>query len=391
MSELIQTIENSLELLDQNEASLIELANKYSGLKINGLEDRQGYISVREGRLALKAKRVQTEKDGKSLRDNAIKFQKAVIKRENELIAIIEPVERELQQQEESYNALKEQQRLEEERKEKARVQLRIDALAKFNHACDLYELTIMEEENFQALLGEAQAAFEKEQERIAAEKAEAERQRIAEQERLRVEREELDRQRAEFNKREAELKAMREKEQAEQRAEQDRLRKEHEVKEAALRAEREKIESEKRAMAEARFNHRASSLERMGFSLQAGRVFVHNEFAYGIRLDDVQSKDDKQFALILDDCIKDLALQKEDREKKLVIEREQARIHEELERERQEALKPDKEKILNFLDGLISGKTLILETSEGVALMNAFSDQLRSLIADFKDNLNQL
>jgi colicin import membrane protein len=347
MSELIETqINNSLTILDEKEASLIELKNKYTGLTISGLDDKQGYLSVREGRMALKKERVKVENDAFALRENANKFRNAVIKREKELIAIIEPLEQQLKKQEDEFNALREKQREEDERKERARIQARIDALAKYNHAHDLYELTIMEEENFQALLGEAQAAFEREQERISAEKAEAERQRIAEQDRINAERAELDRQRAEFKKREEALFMQRERELEEQRVKEIKLKQEHEAKEAALRAEREKLEAEKRAIAESKAKAEAEERAR---------------------------------------------IEESERQKREILEKEQARIHEELERERQEALKPDKEKILNFLDGLISGKTLILETSEGVALMNAFSDQLRSLIADFKDNLNQL
>jgi colicin import membrane protein len=336
----------ALKVLNAREAELHLLAEEAKSLSIENAEDKDGYKKVSAHRKRLKTARTSVVNDAENLRDGANKFAKAVIARQKQLVSIVTPEEERLEKEEAKYDAWLESIKIEEERKEKARIQERIDALAKFNHACDLYELTIMEEENFQALLGEAQAAFEKEQERIAAEKAESERQRIAEQERLRVEREELDRQREEFKKREAELKAMREKELAEQRAEQERLRKEHEAKEAALRAEREKLEAEKRAIAEAKAKAEAEERAR---------------------------------------------IEESERQKREILEKEQARIREELERERQEALRPDKEKILNFLDGLISGKTLILETPEGVALMNAFSDQLRSLIADFKDNLNQL
>jgi hypothetical protein len=242
-------IETGLQILDEKETSLIELKARCSGLKISGIEDKQGFKAVREARLTLKDARVQIQKDGKSLRENAIRFQKAVIEKENQLIDIIAPIEKELQQEEETYNSLVEQERLKKEREEDQRIQKRIDALAKFNHGLDVYEAKIMPEEDYQALLGHAEAEYLKEQERIAAEKAKAEQERIAEQERLRVEREELQRQQAEFKKREAELNALREREVAEAKALDEQRRIERERQEAELKAEREKLEKERRAM----------------------------------------------------------------------------------------------------------------------------------------------
>jgi hypothetical protein len=171
-------IESQLQRFDDTTESLITLVQPFKGLSIIDVNDREGYVKVREARLQLKTKRVEIEKSGKELRDNAVRFQKAVITREKELIAILEPEEIRLKEEEKRFEEEKERLRMEQERKETERVQNRINALAKFNFAIDFYECKIMSEEDYYTLLKTAEEEFNKEQERIAAEKAEQERLR---------------------------------------------------------------------------------------------------------------------------------------------------------------------------------------------------------------------
>jgi len=59
-------------------------------LKINGVDDKAGYELVKKARLDLKEKRVLITKTGKAMREQALSFQKAVISKEKELVAIVE-------------------------------------------------------------------------------------------------------------------------------------------------------------------------------------------------------------------------------------------------------------------------------------------------------------
>lgn len=77
-------------------AVLTELATRYAGLTINGVDDTAGYTIVDEARKDLKKKRVMIKNTGKELRQEALAFQKKVIAIEKELIEIIEPLELEL-------------------------------------------------------------------------------------------------------------------------------------------------------------------------------------------------------------------------------------------------------------------------------------------------------
>ncbi len=86
----------SLEKFNPKKSELIELSKKFQSLEIKGIDDVEGYKQVDEARKELKKQRVGVEKQGKEFRADALKFQKAVIAYEKELVEIIEPLEIEL-------------------------------------------------------------------------------------------------------------------------------------------------------------------------------------------------------------------------------------------------------------------------------------------------------
>ncbi len=241
--EVTETKAISLEVLNERENSLIALAASAKDLTITGPDDKMGYKLVREKRIELKAERVQVQNDAFDLRENAVKFQKTVIKREKQLVAIISEEETRLSNLEDTYDQWQDEIKKKKDKEENDRIQTRVDALSKFGYAIDFYEAKIMEDENFLALLDEAEAAFIKEQERIANEKVEAERLKKEEDERMQREREELARAKAE----QEEIWRKRNEEIARDKAERDRIKAEQEVKEAEIQAERRKFEEEKR------------------------------------------------------------------------------------------------------------------------------------------------
>src|SRR3990167_1199971 len=91
----------SLEKFNPKKSELVELYKKFSSLEIVGIDDIEGYQKVDEARKELKKQRVGIEKQGKEFRADALRFQKAVIAYEKELIEIIEPLEIELGQKQE--------------------------------------------------------------------------------------------------------------------------------------------------------------------------------------------------------------------------------------------------------------------------------------------------
>lgn len=355
--EVSEVSETGLQILDKREAHLKELAEKFKDLKVSGVEDKLGFITIREARIALKNERCAITKDAKALRDNANKWVSKVRERELQLIGIIAPVENSLQVEEDRINEEKENIRKENERKEAQQLQDRITSLAAYNYAHDVIELKHMSDDQYAELLKTVEFDHKLEQQRIANEKAIEEQKLQAEQDRLRLEREEFDRQKEAFAKREAELKALHEKEVAQQRAEQERVAKEQSEREAAiqvqqnlreaeLRAEREKLEQEKRAIELERA--KAESAERARIEEQ-------------LRI-------------------------KREAEEKAELER-QAK----LEAERQEAIKPDKEKLEKLAYHLIAMPLPTVTDAKAQDILNTVQESLLMLSNLIKEEVEKL
>ena len=154
---------------------------------------------------------------------------KDAIALEKELIDIIAPAEEALKAEKARIAELKEQARLEAERKAKEKLNRRVAELAKVNATHDLFDLEMMEEADFLILLEEKETEFKAEQERIA---KEAEEKAKYEAERASFE--------AEKAKLEAEKRAMEE--------EKNRITHEAELKRAQEEAaEKARIETEAR------------------------------------------------------------------------------------------------------------------------------------------------
>lgn len=238
------------------ETGLIDLASKYQNLTVNGIDDKEGLKAVESARKELKNERVKIEKVSKGMRDSAVKFQKAVIAREKELVAIIQPQEDRLMAIEDAIWQEKERLREEAEKKESDRIQAMLDQLSAVNYAIDFHTLKGMTDEQFDEVLEEATFKFEdakrlerEEQERLAEIRRHEEIERKAEEERLAREREAFEKQQAAF------------------REEQERIQKYNDEVRKKLEEAEQKLQEEKRAreeqkLAEERERQRQQELE---------------------------------------------------------------------------------------------------------------------------------
>lgn len=89
---------------------------KYLPLKINGIDDKEGYDTVHKARIVCRDLRVLTEKLCKKGREDATKIQKAWIQKEKEVVAEISEVEQHLKKQEDAVDAEKEAIKIRQER-----------------------------------------------------------------------------------------------------------------------------------------------------------------------------------------------------------------------------------------------------------------------------------
>lgn len=195
-----QKISYGLLAFESKKAELEALAEDSKGLTISSIEDKDMIKIVSEKRKILKSERVSISKQGKEMRDTLTQMNRQIIEREKELIAIIEPTEKELMEQEKWVADEKERIHQEEIAKENARIQSRIDALAAYGFQIDYSDIKSMSDETFEKYKEAAKSQYEKEE----AEKAEAERIRLEQEEKERLERE-AERKRLEAERKELE------------------------------------------------------------------------------------------------------------------------------------------------------------------------------------------
>lgn len=87
----------NLESFNPKKAELLKLAEEAKAVTVTDLGDKKQLAVVHEKRMALREARLAITNGGKQLRADAVKFQKDVIAREKELIAIIESDEERLE------------------------------------------------------------------------------------------------------------------------------------------------------------------------------------------------------------------------------------------------------------------------------------------------------
>jgi len=246
----------SLEKFNPKKSELTELSKKYSSLEIKGVDDVIGYKEVDEARKELKKQRVVIEKKGKELRADALKFQKAVISYEKELVEIIEPLEIELGAKQDAIDLEKHKIKM------VALLPLRKEKLLTIDCEVEDDVILSMDSEEFDSFFNDRKTEYlnEKElklkelQDKLDQEKREKE---VADKARLEAEEKakreiELAKERAELDKQEAIRKAEKEKQDIiyeNNRKEKERI--EAEEKKKAEELERIRIEQENQAKLE--------------------------------------------------------------------------------------------------------------------------------------------
>lgn len=222
-------MELNIESLTPMRLDLEELVERFSELSIDGVDDTAGYKRVDEARKTLKRKRVEISKFAKSIRDEAIQFQRDVIKKEKELISIIEPVESGLTDKQLQIDNEKLKTKMVELLPERRKRLEDIDV----SGVDDL--ILLMDERKFESYYIDEKQKYLQEKERIIKEKE-------AEQER----KEEIKRA-EERVKKEAEERAARELEQEKERAAKEKQELIDKIKREKESVERAKVEAKER------------------------------------------------------------------------------------------------------------------------------------------------
>lgn len=238
------------------ETEIARMRKEYTGLTISGVDDREGFNKVSTARKAVKAVRVQVEKERKSLVEDALKWQRQVNEAAKGITAQLEEIENPLQAMEDEYLAEKERIKQEAERLRREKIQNRVQvitsvsgvnyngvtySLGKFR--IDQSELEVMSDTDFQSEV----EALEVEYQIILEERREAERAAKEEADRLEAIRKEQEAAAAELKRQQEELEAEKRRIAAEQAEKEAEMKRQQEAAEADIRRQREELEAKER------------------------------------------------------------------------------------------------------------------------------------------------
>lgn len=242
--------------------------------RITEITNPAAYAECHSARMRLKNARVAIEKAGKGAREDANAFQKQVIAKERELVAILEPEEKrlqELQEAEDLRKAAEKRAKEEAERQRIADINARFDALKDLPRQTlsmdvDGIQRLILEAENFSAesFPEEYRAAARFEKTKIIGQLEEAleiRHRMIEEEKRIAAERAELEQLRKEREEREAADRAAREKQEAAERREREAQERARAEAERAAREAREREEANARQAEQERLQREREEL----------------------------------------------------------------------------------------------------------------------------------
>lgn len=209
------------------EAGIAELKQQFGGLTIAGVEDKQGYKTVREAWSTVRSTRTALEKKGKQLRDDYTKINKAISAEEDRLVELIKPLEEQLHGTWKAIDDEKERVKKEAEEAEQKRLMERVEEIQTLGMvfkdgfyqigdtiSIDVASLRAFDADQYEKLKGHIAAkkkelddaeAERKERQRLEDEKREEDARKLAEaQKKLDDDRAELDRQRQEMEQQKA-------------------------------------------------------------------------------------------------------------------------------------------------------------------------------------------
>ena len=237
-------ITTALKEYSVTDAVIAKYKQEYMALTVKGIDDKNGYDICHTARMEIKGKRVEVEKTRKKLKEDSLEYGRAVDKEAKRITALLEPIEEHLTAQEKIIDDELERKRqalinakLEEEAAAKKAEEDRIAKVRADQEAEALRLATISKEQSErEAKIKEAEAAIEREKQRVIDE--EIARKKKIQDEKDKAEAEKKRKEELEKAKKEAAEKALKD-------AEERRIKEE---KAKAAQIEKDRIAAEKKA-----------------------------------------------------------------------------------------------------------------------------------------------
>jgi len=353
-----EVITKELQKFNTTDAAIATMRQNYMGLTVKDLDDREGYEKIHIARMDCKQKRVQVTKKGKELREDAVKFQKAVIAEEKRIIDQIIPIEDHLTDEETRIDEEKERIKAEAAAKEVARIQARVNRLfalgCRFDGTLYSYDDLFVPQAQIGTLddarFGDICTAIEK----LTAEK---ERRRIEEQALILKVQQEQEAERQHLAEEAARIKAEQGRIEAEQEKERQRLAAESK----AIQDEKDRLAREKKAAEDATLKVEQDKLR--AIEMETAKA----EAAEKARLAEIER----------------VRLEAEEKIRK----EEKARIAAERKAQR----RPDKEKLLEYARAITDIPQPSLKHDEFIALLATTTGEISQVLADLNKRLEEM
>jgi hypothetical protein len=312
MSEELQLEEQiSQELVKQNvtQAVISGLKEKYAHLKISGIEDKETYLLVKEGRKECKAFRVLAKKICEKGREDAVAIQKAWVKKQKEVTDEIAAIEDPLEEQEREYEAAVAKEKEERKRRQEEQLIMRQQVLTgmgalysdgSFHLGEVSFELSVVKESEPDIWEESILPKFKEEYEKVEAERIEQERVKREQEAEMKRQQDELERKKKELEAKEAAL--MKAQNEQQQREEEEKKREA----DAAM------------AKREAKNNARMDQLFAIGLKagMEDGHMYYKGYDCYVSYLD-IMGYDDEKWDKMIMGIIEQVSKKKEEEEQK--------------------------------------------------------------------------
>ena len=130
-------ITKELQQFNITDAAIAELKDRYMGLTIKDLDDKEGFQAVHTARMDIVKRRTSVTKTGKDMRAEANAYNKAVLDEEKRILKLLEPIEVHLDTEETRITNEKARIKREVEEAEEKRIQARVDRLFKLGMTWD--------------------------------------------------------------------------------------------------------------------------------------------------------------------------------------------------------------------------------------------------------------
>ena len=324
-------ITKELQKFNVTDAAIQELSTRYMPLVVDGIADKKGFDAVHEARMDIVKRRTAVEKTRKELKADSLEYGRRVDAEAKRITGMLVPIEEHLQSQEDIINNEKARIKAEAEAKEAARIQKRVDLICSYGPNFNgteyiVYGLMIpvaivktATDEDFDSFIDKVQYAKILEEDRIAA----------------------IEAARQEEENRLAKIAA----EQEAERLRLEAIQKEQEAAAEKIQADKDAIEKEKQRL----IDEEALRLKKIEDDKKAAEA---------------EKKRLEELDRVAEEAAEKARIEEQEKIAQRIKERAEAELREKEELERQEALKPDKEKMLTLAYAL---ETMIMpQVGEG-------------------------